>query len=400
MSKSPHVALLIETSRAYGRGCLRGVKRYLLEHERWSIFVERRSLESPVPPWLKNWRGDGIITRTDSRPLLDAVLRTKVPAVELRPTLHNPLPVVRTDDRMVGQLAARHLLSQEHYQFGCVSVGDAQYDHFDLRRDGFIDYLAENGHRCEMHYVAETERSSNWERQQEQLARWLTGLPKPVGVLATTDQSGLWLLDACGRAGVRVPEEVSVVGVENDSLLCSLATPPLSSVQLDTPTIGYRAAELLDRLMRGHSPPSSALLVDPIEVVVRQSSNMTVLDDVDMARALQFIRNAACGPLTVDDVAKHVRMSRSSLERRMRRAISRSPMTEIRRIRLGRARQLLAETDLTLAEIAIRAGFQHPQYLSDVFKRAHKETPGAFRDATQRRRYGGELSSQAIDEMD
>ena len=211
------------------------------------------------------------------------------------------------------------------------------------------------------------------------VADWVAALPKPVGILACTDQLGFWLLDACRRVGSAVPEEVAVVGVENDETLCQLATPRLSSVAFDGVRVGYESAALLDRLMRGEQPPQEPLVVPPRGIVVRQSSDIVAIDDAAVAAALRFIREHACHGVSVAEVIGRVGLSRTVLERRMRAAIGRTPGEEIVRVRFARVKALLAETDLTVAEIADRCGMEHPQYLAASFKKQFGMTPGAFR---------------------
>jgi LacI family transcriptional regulator len=172
---------------------------------------------------------------------------------------------------------------------------------------------------------------------------------------------------------------VAVVGVENDESLCEMATPPLSSVAIDGEAVGYRAAQLLHQLMRGAQPPREPIYVAPSGIKVRQSSDVVAVDDPLLSLALRFIRDHACRGIKVACVLQAVPISRSALERGMRRALGRSPNAEIQRVKLTRARELLLETDLTLERVAQLSGFPHPQYLSALFKRHFAQTPGDFR---------------------
>lgn len=378
-AKLPHVALLIETSRSYGRGLLRGVRRYISEHGPWSVYLELRALDSPAPPWLRRWRGDGILSRTGSRAMLSAVRQARVPTVELRASrLKHPFPSVGVDNRALGRMVAEHLLERGFRRFGVYEIDTEIY--FEQRRDDFVRTLAGAGYPCEVYRApGHRERPLLWEKHQNDLARWVKALPKPAGIMACTDQLGFWLLDACRRAGVAVPEEVAVVGVENEQALCTMASPPLSSVRFNPDRIGYEAAALLDRMMRGGSAPRRPILIEPIGIVTRQSSDIIAIDDPLVAQALRFIRQRACEGIGVEDVLDAVPVSRSSLERRMRRVLGRSPKAQILSVRLDRVRQLLGETDLSLSAIAQRTGFKHPQYLSAAFKKSFGQTPGEYR---------------------
>jgi LacI family transcriptional regulator len=191
---------------------------------------------------------------------------------------------------------------------------------------------------------------------------------------------GFWLLDACKRAGTVAPEEVAVVGVENDEALCAMATPPLSSVALDTERIGYQAAELLDGLMRGKRAPTTTS-VPPLGIITRQSSDVVAIEDPLLAQALQYIRQHACEGISVDDVLRHAPLSRSKLERDLRQLLGRSPNAEIRRVQVQQSQRLLVETDLSLAQIAERTGFRYVQYLCETFKKQTGQTPGEYRAA-------------------
>jgi len=379
MARPPHVALLIETSRSYGRGLLRGIRRYLSEHGPWSVYLETRALDSQGPLWLKHWQGDGILTRTDSKALARLVAAAGVPAVELRSLRYAAgLPWVGVDNRALGQLVAEHLLERGFRQFGVYALDTEDY--FRERCANYVDTLRQRGFACAVFRAPRhAERPAQWEQQQEDLRRWVAALPRPVGLMACTDQLGFWLLDACKRAAAAVPEDVAVVGVENDESLCAMATPPLSSVALNTEHIGYTAAGLLDRLMRGKGGQRQRIAIPPLGVVTRQSSDVVAIADEAVAAALRYIREHACQGITVADILDAVPLSRSKLERDLRQLLGRSPNAEIRRVQLARVRELLADTDLSLAGIASRSGFPHVQYLCTAFKRHFHQTPGRYR---------------------
>jgi LacI family transcriptional regulator len=223
-------------------------------------------------------------------------------------------------------------------------------------------------------------KTASWEQQWEQIAKCLRGLPRPVGIFACNDMRGQQVLDACTRLGWSVPEEAAVVGVDDDALLCELSDPPLSSVIPSAERLGYEAAELLDQLMRGEAQPTVAdRFLPPVGVSTRQSTDVLAIDDPQTAAAVRFIREQACQGATVADILKAVPQSRTALERKFRKYLGRSPQSEIRNVQIKRAKQLLAETDLKLDRIAELTGFEHPEYLSVVFKRETGQTPGHFR---------------------
>jgi LacI family transcriptional regulator len=220
----------------------------------------------------------------------------------------------------------------------------------------------------------------DWAALEQEIARWLRSLPRPVGVMACYDLRGRQVLDACRRVGLAVPDEVAVVGVDNDELLCSLADPPLSSVQPDARRTGYEAAALLERLMAGaERPRGQAVLVEPLGVVTRRSTDVLAVEDADVSAALRFVRDHACGGIGVKDVLAAVPLSRRVLEARFRKLLGRSPHAEIARVQFDRVRHLLRETRLPLDEVARRAGFRNGEYLSTAFRRQFGVPPSAYR---------------------
>jgi LacI family transcriptional regulator len=373
------VALLIETSRSYGRGLLRGIRRYLAEHGPWLVFMELRALESTPPLWLKKWRGDGILSRSGTPAIADAVRQTGVPVVELRsPRLNPDAPWVGVDNRAMGRIVADHLMQRGFRKFGVYEIGTEVF--FEQRRVNFIETVSTAGYSCSVYHAkGPPERPSQWERHQEELARWVQGLPKPVGIMACTDQLGFYLLEACARAGVSVPDEVAVVGVENEESLCSMAVPSLSSVRFNAEAAGYEAASMLDRMMAGEPASVEPVFFEPLGVVTRGSSDVVAIEDREIAHAVRFIREHACEGITVGDVLREVPLSRSALERRIEAALGRAPKEEINRVRVERVKELLSGTDMSLAAIAHRTGFRGPQYLVEVFRRKTGMTPGAYR---------------------
>lgn len=379
MNRPRQVMLIVETSLAYGREVLRGISQYVISHQPWSLYLDLRELIVEPPAWLETWKGDGLICRALTPKLARLMRRRRIPTVDLT-DVSGPLglPRISTDHLAVGQLAAVHLLERGFRNFACCGFSGHQWSR--LRREGLVAALAASGFNCEVFESPwGTTREDSWEKQQREIAAWLQQLPKPLGVLATNDMRGQHVLDACRRRGLAVPEEVAVVGVDNDELLCNMCDPPLTSVVPNAERIGYEAAALLDRLMQGETPPADVRLIEPLGVVTRQSTDVLAIDDALVAAAVRHIRQHACQGLTVDDVLQKVPLSRSILERRFRQYLKRSPQEEIRHVQIKRVRQLLAETDLALDQIAELAGYEHSEYMSVVFKRITGETPGQFR---------------------
>jgi len=378
--RMPRVALLIETTRSYTREMLAGVRRYVAEHGPWSAFVELRALESGPPPWLRHWDGDGILTRTFTPEMNRAVAETGLPAVELRSTnLPHGRPFVGMDNRLIGQAVAEHFLRRGYRQFATYGLTSETY--FVQRVENFGDRVRREGASCDALPVTHADQPRDWEESQAELIRVLRALPKPVGVFAANDPLAVHLLDACLRAGLAVPEDIAVVGCENEETLCAWANPPLTSVRLDGPGVGYEAARVLDGLMRGQPAPDGPILIPPRGIVVRESSDDAGVRDALVARACRMFRESAASgqAVTVEEVCTALRASRSTLERRMKAALGRTPKEEIRRMRLRVVERLLTETDLTLEDVAERTGFPHASHLHHEFRKRHGITPGAFR---------------------
>ncbi|MGV3608652.1 MAG: XylR family transcriptional regulator [Planctomycetaceae bacterium] len=383
MAKPPRVMLIVETSLAYGRAVLKGISRYMVARQQWSLYLDLRELIVSPPVWLDDWQGDGIICRSTTPELARRFDQRGIPVVDLT-DIHGDLglPHIWTENMAVGQLGAAHLLERgfRHLAF----CGFSGHDWSDRRKVGFMQALGQASVTAHQ-FLSPWDNGNKqlWDDSQQALATWLERLPKPVGIMACNDLRGHHVLDACRRLQLAVPEEVAVLGVDNDDLLCELCHPPLSSIVLNAERVGYEAAAMLDTLMQGKAPANREQLIQPLGVVTRQSTDVLAINDPHVATAVKFIRDHACDGIAVDEILKSVPLSRSVLERRFRKYLGRSPQEEIRHVQLKRVRQLLAETDLTLERIATLAGFDHAEYMSVVFKREIGQTPGQFRRQTQ-----------------
>lgn len=370
------VAVLIETSNAYARGLLQGVVHYIREHQPWSFHVMEQGRGDDPPPWLAGWEGDGIIARIETPRIARAVVRAGLPTVDVSAARLVPaVPWVETDDDKIARVAADHLLERgfKHFAF----CGDARFNWSRWREERFVAHVKAAGHAC--HCYQPPAASADLAAQVAAIARWLRALPKPVGVMACYDIRGQQVLDACRNERLAVPGDVAVIGVDNDELLCELASPPMSSVIPNTHRTGYEAAALLGRMMAGKKVAPVAHLIAPLGVAARHSTDVLAIDDRQIAQAVQFIREHACTGINVSDLLRASSLSRRVLEQRFQRLLGRTPREEILQVRLARVKQLLAETKLTLYQIAERTGFEHVEYLSVVFKRETGTTPSKFR---------------------
>jgi LacI family transcriptional regulator len=383
--------LLVESSRAYGRGLLHGIAEYVRLHGTWSIYLAERGLGDAPPAWLQGWEGDGIIARIENRRIARAVCELGVPTVDLRGLLTDlGVPVILTDDEEVARLAVVHFQERgfRHFAF-CGFLGA---DYSDNRSECFTRLVEELGFTCHVYQSSRQPHVTGTEAREQlgliteaEVTRWIEELPKPVGLMACNDIRAQQVLTTCRAIGVAVPDEVAVLGVDNDDVLCDLSDPPLSSVVPDTRKIGYEAASLLERMMGGEPAPEPLTTIPPLGVVTRRSTDVLAIDDRAISSAVRFIREHACEGITVEDVLEELPYSRSVFERRFTKIFGRTPKAEILRTQLDRVKRLLAETDLPLKQIAFRAGFQHPEYMSAAFKERTGQTPGQFRRASQQR---------------
>ncbi len=383
MNRPPQVALIIESSVSYGRSMLQGIARYMSSHHRWSVYFEQHELGTAPPAWLASSHWDGILCRPTDPALARRLRRMKVPVVDLNDLYENlKLPWVGSNHRAIGCLGANHFIERGFRHFAFCGFSNELWAA--QRRDGFRAAVEKENSPIPVYESPWRGSSvSRWDVEIEQIGKWLKNLPKPIGVMACNDARALHLLDACHQTGILVPEEVAVVGVDNEEIFCELCNPALSSVAPDAERIGYQAAELLDKLISGQSPACQRILIDPVRVVTRRSSDTLAIKDRTVAAAIRYISEQALHGCTVTDVTKLARVSRSFLERRFRQHLKRSPQAEIRRVQVSRIKQLLTETDFTLERISELSGFEHPEYMSVVFKRLVGQTPGQYRKQMQ-----------------
>lgn len=384
MARIRRVALLIETARGYGRGVLRGIVRYARLQDPWAFYVTPGDFKQAVPK-IRQWGGTGIIARIETAETAKALLATRLPLIAMdlsegQLAAGSPLrrlSELASDSHQASRLAAEHLLARgfRHYAF----VGFPGRVWSARREEGFCQRIGEAGFVPHLYPTPRRKRDWEWAQEQAILAAWLRRLPKPIGIMACNDDRGRQVLEACREAGVQVPEEAAVVGVDNDELLCELADPPLSSVALNAERAGYEAAALLDGLMSGRIKRPQRILAEALEVVTRRSTDVLAMDDREVAQALRFIHENAGQPIRVDEIVRHLAVSRRALEIRFQRSVGRSIHDEIQRAHLERAKRLLRESDLPLPKVAEAAGFTTPSYLVQVFRQQVGQTPARYR---------------------
>jgi LacI family transcriptional regulator len=379
--KAPKIILLIAPTRAFDRGLLQGIARYANEYGPWTFYREPPHYQAAdwkqrVSDRLRGGQIDGIIMREPER--IEEIIRCGIPGIcapVTRRTVEGFINIA-IDNEAVGRLGAEHLLHCGFRHFAYCGFGGIYWSA--KRGEAFQKRLAEAGHSCHP-YRPPAAKGVLWEKEEPLLVKWLRSLPKPVGIMACNDDRSQHVLDACHAARIHVPSEVAIIGVDNDEFICRLANPPLSSICLNPENLGYRAAQLLDRALTDKAGCDAVVEGVPTHVVARSSTNILLVEDEEMARAVRFIRENCDQSLQVDDIAAAIGISRRSLQHRFAHAIGRSVHSHILRERVNRITQLLVETDLTVAQIADMLDFSSPKQLDRVFTRFQGMPPTVYR---------------------
>lgn len=388
MVERPRVALVLRSRLEENLHILHSLAKFKRYHAQWHVFVDDQARGAADPDWLLDLGWDGLICKESSDALFAKARERGIACVDLSDDgeVRRGCPKVRPNNPAIGHAGAEHFIEKGFRHFAFCGFSNELWS--SERRAGFVEALGLAGRRCalfETNYPGVSQPS--WEfAEEDEMARWLETLPKPVAIMACNDLRAVHVVNACHTANLRVPEEVAIVGANNDVVRCELSTPSLSSIPVDVQEYARLAGELLAGLMAGEITPESrskVTLVDPLDVVTRRSTSVLAVEDRSVAAALNLIREMACKGITVEQVAKSVHISRSLLEKRFRHYVGRSPQVEIRQAQVWRIKELLSETEYSLAQIAEMTGFEHPEYMSVVFKRLTKMTPSAYRKKTK-----------------
>jgi len=385
MAHSPRVILLIESSRAAGRALLSGIANYARHHGPWVFFWTAGGLQ-------KAWAGnhsldaDGVILRDVE--LVEEVLARGIPAVIVghsRSEVPGAANVI-TDSEAISRMAAEHLINCGFRHFAFCGLLDCSWAQ--LRQECFIKFIRKAGYATDSFAVRAEVTGSPWRTERASIAKWLSTLPRPVGLMACNDDVGQEVLEACKLARLSVPDDVAVIGADNDEIVCGLADPPMSSVAINFERAGYEAAQALDALMHGGKKQGRRILVRATHVVSRRSTDIVALENPHLRRALTFIRDHPGPGISVPDVARSAGSSRRSLELLFRNVVGHSILSEIRRVRTERIAKLLVETEMSVSEIARSLGFEDAQHIARYFRKTQTLSPLSFR-----KRYGRKHAS-------
>jgi LacI family transcriptional regulator len=378
------VLLVFLTRFEESMAMLKGVAHFERTHHLWTAFHDDQARSEEDLRWVESKKWNGIISRHTTPEMVKVCAERKIPLVDLNDSEPYPgVPKIRPDNVGIGHLGAEHFIERGYQKFGFSGFSNASWSR--ERRDGFEEAIRLAGRECAVFDVDYPgDLTPFWDEQQiGKLTQWLDQLPKPIALMACNDMRAQQLISAAHAKGILVPEEVAVLGANNDTIRCELADPALSSVVPNAFQSGYRAAEVLSEMLAGRKPKVLDQRMEPIGIVTRHSTDVLAVEDRNVAAALSFIRENACNGISVDQVLQHAHASRSQMERKFRHHIGRSPQAEIRRVQLKKIRQLLLETDFPLKRIAELTGFEHMEYMCVMFKRVTGSSPGTYRATMQ-----------------
>lgn len=374
------IAVYLSLATEHGRGILRGIARFFHQQPGVTVFKfsDPRAYDAAA---LRRLRPDGIIARVATRRNEEILAGLGVPVVNVSGQIATPrLPLVNTDDLRVGQLALQHLHGRAYRRFAY--CGNTTHLGSMLRYRGFCAEARRLGITAAIpqHILPQGDQNAPYpDATRARLAAWLQGLRRPVGILGFTDRVALELDEACGRLGLRVPEDVAILGVGNDLARIEFAHVALTSIQLNTQRIGMLAAEMLQARMDGRRDPPGETLVRPQKIVTRLSTDRFAVDDEVVALALDHLREHVGNTIYVEEVARAAGVTRRVLELRFRAALGTSVYAEAQRLHFERALELMPEPALTLGEIAYASGFESPSVFTSAFRRRHGVTPSEYR---------------------
>ncbi len=371
------IGLLITDDFDYGRKLLSGIHRYAETQRNWLFHHAELSPTGDLS--IASLEAKGYIAHVANVDIMNSLRKFNCPIVNTSSMLvTQPFPTVTMDNLAIGKMAAEYFLERGYWN--CWFYGSGG-NYARERAQGFARHLAEYDIKCEIEHAARTMKDIPAEglpATHPILQRLLT-LPKPVGILTSNDEAGYYLTNICRQAGLSVPEEVAIIGVNNDMLHCYFANPPLSSVDINGERIGYKAAELLDRLLQGEAPPHGPIHIPPCGVVTRRSSDTRAINDPDVATAVHYISTHLGEPLTMEDILANVPIRLRALEYRFQRTVGHTPLEEIRHARIKFAKELLVSSELSMAQIAKSCGLSNQQYFSTTFRKVVGCTPMSYR---------------------
>lgn len=382
MSRKKKILLLIETSKSYGRHLIEGINRFAIENGGWTLHFEDRGIVEQSPAWLKKWIGDGVIARSANAGLIKNLKHLQIPYVELLGDDVLAKCEIHTDPQILGRIAVEHFIERNLKHFAFFALGQSWWS-----RELAVTFSRNVelfGYSCNICPMAGPTNALAMpldlaEAKINRVVKWLLSLEQPVGIFCPSDGNAKLLLDLCQIADMDVPNKVAVLGFENNSILCDTTTPTLSSIIPDGKQIGYLAAERLNRKIERKNV-LSPILIPPLGIFVRQSTEMLAVEDGLTVQAVRFIQDNVSTQLSVEFVAAHLDISSKTLVRRFRKYYDKTPEEYILHVRMDAAKNYLAKTKLTIEEIALRVGYSSSEYFAKIFKQRIGMTPKSYRE--------------------
>lgn len=388
MDGMPKVILLVKVESAYDRRLLVGVSNYAHLHGPWAIFHEieesKRSLD-----FVMNWEADGIIADVREIEKKNPILEQNIPTITIGSRIstfdsqiENLYPNISSNSKKIGTMGAEHFLERCFKNFAFCGYNNFAWSV--NRRKFFEKALKKAGFECLFLNQNYHSTDTSWKKVQENLAKWIKSLPKPIGIMTCNDYLGRRILEACQLANTSVPDQVSVLGVDNDEIACNLTYPPLSSISINSEKAGYKASEFLSDLMSGKEVMSrQKIIAEPTHIEVRKSTDFLAINDSEVAQAIRYIRNNTNKSIQVENVAEVAGLSRRSLHSRFKKAIGLSVSGEIRKSKIEHIERMLIDTNLSIAQVALAMGYSGIEKLSRFFTREKGVTPSEFRKKYQ-----------------
>ena len=381
-SQRRHIALILNVNKAYDRKVVSGVSRYMREVGNWSLYLENDPL-CKIPDF-ESWDGDGIIADLDDPDVYKAVKNLSIPVVGFGGGYgayrkEESIPYVYTNNHHIAELAASHLLERGFRRFAYCGLPATPINGWSHERSlKFNEIITSHGFQCS-HYSGRSDSPKKWQMVIQGLTDWLKTLELPIGLMVANDSRARHVLEACSQLGIRVPEDLAVIGVDNDEMMCELATPPLTSIIQGTDKLGYETARILDSMIDGEQVAIKSR-IEPLGVEVRQSTDVIAIEDPLVSQALHFIRGHACNCIRVEEVASHCNFSLPPIEKNSKQLMVRPVHSEICRIQLQKAKELLTHTEMPLKKVSQVAGFSTVQYMNAKLKIATGLTPLQYRN--------------------
>ena len=381
MDRIPKILLLIESARRCERDFLRGISRYVRLHGPWAFYRKPKSYiksnrRELLLAQIKDFGPDGIIA-SDIENLKEIVTLGKPTIIHAFKGNCYDMPVVLGDTEETGKMGAEHLLEQGFRRFAFCGFGDYYWSR--ERYDSFRKTIQDAGYKTSYYRLNPKNIKTAAPEELKHLSEWLISLDNPVGLMTCADDCSQYVIEACKIADIQVPEEIGIIGVDNDDMVCDLSNPQLSSIALDFITAGYEAAELLEQLMDGEQVDKKVITARPSHVETRASTDIYAISDPDVATAVRFIRKNANQLIQMADVLNQVTCCQRALHQKFKQTLGRSVHHEIKRVRIEKISNLLRETNLPISQIATMLGYFSVNHISRYFKQATGMTPLAYR---------------------